>query len=245
MSKKTWPLMIPRITFALFFPFFFAGCATAWEEPAVLAPEARPARPDRTPEQREKLRSDSRGAAMLGWYDLRQFRERNDPYYLNSAIRTFNYCWSFDSENFQSYWGWGIIRGEQATLPEFADRREQYLSQSVELLRMARMYAPADQQFRLAMDLANAKTGLGWFYRSAGKAAEAETPLAESRELLQAVRQTHPAEGRAYYLLAANAFYRGEIAEARQWAEQARGHGAALSPDFQRDLDNAGKGDGK
>ncbi len=234
-----------RITFALVLPLVCAGCATTWEEPAVLAPETRPAKPDRTPEQREKLRSDSRGAAALGWYNLRQFRERNDPYYLQSAIRIFNYSWNFDPENFQSYRGWGIVRGEQATLPEFADRREQYLCQSVELLRMARMYAPADQQFRLAMDLANAKTGLGWFYRSSGKAAEAEASLKESRELLQSVLQTHPAEGRACYLLAANAFYRGEIAEARQWAEQARRLGAELSPDFQRDLDNAGKSDGK
>lgn len=69
----------------------------------------------------KKYQRLSEESAKLGWnYLNRYFNKENlipafNKSYVGDAMRNFNYCWSLNNQNYQAYWGAGVVRGVQAT----------------------------------------------------------------------------------------------------------------------------------
>ena len=194
----------------------------------------------------------SEDSAHMGWWRLSNYHKRANfiPGFeksdLKYAMQNFNYCWSFNSENYQAYWGAGVIRGEQATLTDDPEFIEKYLKQSIEFMHIAFKHnVPAKQVNNLNMDLANSYNGLGAFYLQMSKPELTKTNLESARKLLLDVTQKEPENGRALYLLAVTAFYQGNFAEAKRLAEQSLSKHYKVPEDFLKDLAEKSSGVGK
>ena len=190
----------------------------------------------------------SKECAISGWYYLGSYFNKNSWIpetlipsinwsYVAQAMECFNDCWFFDNENYQAYWGAGVVRGVQATFTDDPLLAEKYLKQSAEFMLMAMKHnVPANQVNNLNIDLANAYNGLGAFYVKTSKKELADAYLASAREILFDVTKKEPQNGRAFYLLAATSFYQGKYAEAKQLAEQAKNKHFKVPDDFLKDL---------
>lgn len=208
-----------------------------------------------------KYKRLSNESAQLGWYYLRSYFNKDsfvpavNRSYIADAMQNFNWCWSFDNDNYQAYWGAGVVRGVQATLTDDPALAEKYLKQSVEYLSLAmKHHVPENQINNLNLDLANAHNGLGAFYLQASKKeldisnaggafyaqapkkALAETNLNSAQTILLAVIKKEPENGRAFFLLAATSFYQGKYDEVKQLAEQAKNKHYKVPDDFLKDL---------
>ncbi|MFA7231783.1 MAG: hypothetical protein WC071_10985 [Victivallaceae bacterium] len=181
--------------------------------------------------------------AQLGWYYLGSYFNKHsfipaiNRSYIGDAMQDFNWCWSFDNENYQAYWGTGVVRGVQATFTDNPLLAEKYLKQSVDFLLMAmKHHVPANQLNRLRLDLANAYNGLGAFYLQASKKKLTDANLKFAREILLDVTKKEPENGRAFFLLAATSFYQGKYDKAKQLAKEAQNRHFKVPEDFLKEL---------
>ena len=81
--------------------------------------------------EREKFNELSDKYAMQGWYQM-LYSPNPD---LDRAAESFNLCLRYNPDNYNAYWGLGVLRGLQAELI-FADP-ENCLKESIELLTEA------------------------------------------------------------------------------------------------------------
>ena len=241
MQKK---MIISMLSFSLFIMIIECGCSSI-PEPDFLTKVPSKCMASNEKEQiKDKNLSDQ--SAGLGWsyladyFNKTSFVEAVNESNLAYAMRDFNYCWSFNSENYQAYWGAGVVRGVQATLTDDYTLAEKYLQQSVEFMQMAMKHQVPDSQLNhLRLDMANAYNGLGAFYRQQGKKALSATNLDQAQTLLRQVIEKDPENGRAYYLLAATAFYQERYPEAERLAKLAQKKHFKVPDDFLQDI--AGK----
>lgn len=107
--------------------------------------------------------------------------------------------------NYNVYWGWGIIRGIHATMTKDQHLTEQYLLQSVDFLSMVPNYdCPVAELDSLNLDLANAYNLLGAFYMETAEKDKALAALDKAKKLLDTLHNENPKNGRTLYLLAIN-----------------------------------------
>lgn len=180
----------------------------------------------------------SNQSAYDGWQCLRDYHMRGGRIFdLEMAMRFFNHCWSFNPNNYNAYWGIGIIQGERATLSKDEKEIETYMKQSVEfILKAKELNLPLNETNRLLLDLANAYNGQGHFNQLAGKKSAAIDSLMKSAELLDKVIKEEPENGRAYFLKAANLFYQEDYKDAQKMVIKAQGNGFVVPEDFIKDL---------
>ncbi len=244
-----FPNMIMVIGLAVILLAVCSGCSSV-PEPDFLA-DAPIGNKEYREANKMKHKIISEESAGLGWSYLGSYFNKdswipeslipsiNRPN-IAYAMECFNYCWSFDHENYQAYWGAGVVRGEQATFTDDPLLTEKYLKQSVEFMLMAeKHHVPANQTNNLNLDLANSYNGLGAFYLQTSKKELADANLNSAQALLLDVTKKEPENGRAFYLLAVTSFYQGKYAEAKQLAEQAQNKHFKVPDDFLKDL--AGK----
>jgi len=237
------------------------GCGSV-PDPAFLA-DTQNDHKDHSGADQMKYKGLSQESAKLGWSYLAAYFNKNsfvpaiNRSYIADAMQCFNWCWSFDNENYQAYWGAGVVRGVQATFIDDRFLIEKYLKQSVEFMLLAmKHHVPAEQINNLSLDLANSYNGLGEFYLQVSKEEFdiykganafyaqsfkkelADTNLNSARTILLDVIKKEPENGRAFFLLAATCFYQGKYAEAKQLAEQSQNKHFKVPDDFLKNLSN-------
>jgi len=213
------------------------GCVK-WPEPAILneAPYPIP----KTEVKKKEAEYHSMSCANLGWSDLKKnYVSSQDVYYLKSAGELFNWAWKADTKNYYTYWGWGVIRGYQSEFAEKPSQAETYLKQSIQFLKLAKKYdvSHKDQcNIDLDLDLANAYNGLGAFYLKVNNNTESTKALDSGEKLISTVLQQAPKNGRAYFLLSVNFYYRQNYHEAKVNADNAQKYQFKVSPDYLKEL---------
>lgn len=184
--------------------------------------------------EREKFNELSDKYAMQGWYQM-LYSPNPD---LNRAAESFNLCRRYNPDNYNAYWGLGVLRGLQADIP-FSDS-EDCLKESIELLTEAmQKNIPEEEINNLKMDLANAYNGLGAYYREKGadnSACDKKPPLTEAQNILKEIIAAEPGNGRACYLAAVNAFYQDNIPLAREYSVKAQELKFPVDPEFLEEL---------
>ena len=234
----------PSIIMVLGFALLLLGCVgcSSVSEPAFLT-DAPNDNKDHSVADQVKYKGLSNESAQLGWYYLGSYFNKDsfvpavNKSYIANAMECFNYCWSFDNENYQAYWGAGVVRGVQATLTDDPLLAEKYLKQSIEFMLLARKHhVPANQSNNLSLDLSNSYNGLGAFYLQTSKKELADANLELARTTLLDVIKKEPENGRAFFLLAATSFYQGRYGEVKQLADQAKNKHYKVPDDFLKNL---------
>lgn len=225
--------MIKKLFFigcALAVMLSFAGCMK-WEEPEMLDKNYKdtPFRAQNREKNREKDIIYGQASAQSGWSWLHEYlRTKNNTFYLKNAGRMFNMCWFFDPQNYNSYWGWGIVMGERATLANEKEA-EKFLISSLELFQLAsEKDIPATEKSKFQLDWANACNGMGAYDKQNHNIEKSQIILNKGKSLLLDVLQEYPKNGRAYFLLSVNYYYRGDVSQAKQYANQALEYGFQL-----------------
>lgn len=179
---------------------------------------------------KEQLQYFSKATAQLGWQYLFQ---KNDPV---TAMKRFNQAWLQNPQNYEAYWGFGIIRGMQAESSD-KSKTEKYLNESADFfLKAIKCEVPANLVNRLHLDLANSYNGLGVFYQHEKKQAMSEDFFNKAKTILVKITKEEPENGRAFFLLSANYFYSGKYDEAKKQAETAENKHFKLPEAFVREL---------
>ena len=233
-----------RIIFKLIMALLLAVCAGCnyLQDPAFLTGTTI-SRNNYTKSELIRYNALSNECANLGWSDLSKYFNNHswipaiNKSYIGDAMRTFNMAWEFNPENYQVYWGSGIIRGVQATLVNDEIMTERYLKQSISFMLIAKKKKiPNSQKYRLNLDLANGYNGLGAFYLKYSKVKLANKNFELARDLLLDVTKNKPDNGRAFYLLAVTLFYQGKYKESKQKLDQAIAKGFKVPEDFLKNL---------
>lgn len=200
------------------------GCINI-EEPVFLTQK-----PDWNVRLKDITRSDL--AARDGWRCLNIYLKEGDLLKLESAMSYFNCCWRFNPNNYNSFWGIGIIRGIQATSEDHPDQVEIYLNQSVEFIQKAQtLHPPENETDNISLDLINAYHGLAHFYAKAHPSLSAEY-FQKAEKLLNKVIEEEPTNGRAYFLKAVNLYYQGNVEKAREYVKKAQSNNFSVPDDF-------------
>ncbi len=173
----------------------------------------------------EISKETSQKACNKGWNLL--FQDNNKI----KAMDEFNKAWRFDPDNFQAYWGSGIIYGMVAN--ENSSSCEQYLKDSIRLLEKSLELVVAHAAKRnVTFDLVDAYNRIGIFYLNATNKEKADFYFAKSENILVHMIKEDPSLGRAHYLLAIVFFYNRDISQAVKEAELATKNGFMLPDDF-------------
>ncbi len=221
---------IYALSFAL---LLLTGCTNPLGEPDFLQQ-----RPEKLVKNDVDLET-SKTLARQGWDSLIKYMYSAEPDIDDfiQAQESFNGCWELNSKDYNVYWGWGVIRGLQATMTDEQPLRQDYLSQSVKFLFMVPKYGcPASELGNLDVDIANAYNQLGKFYLLIGELENATVALERAKALLKKQEPTNLQVGRILYLLAVNHFYLNEVEDAIQYAEKAHEENYPVPEDFQKEL---------
>lgn len=217
----------------------FCGCMK-WEEPTMLDKNYKdtPFRAANREKNRAKDIISSQQCAQSGWYYLHEYKRHKWTSSLKNAGRMFNFCWRFDPENYNSYWGWGIVMGERASLVNEKEA-EKFLISSLDLFQVAsQKEIPPAEKNNFYMDWANVYNGVGAFFAQNGDIAKSVSDLNKGKILLLDVLKKDPTNGRAYFLLSVNYFYHNDITNAKQYADKALEYKFALPPEYVEALES-------
>ena len=167
----------------------------------------------------------------------RGLRENNPDLY---AIRArLDNAWSRDPGWFEPYWGWGIFRLVQAGQTQPSLFTVECFTDSVRYLFMARSMDsfPDDEKLNIDMDIANSLNGLGACLLVLKEKDQANRALVHARDILaSATPLTEDSKPRYFELQAYCMFYLGDIAAAKEAANEALKYGASLPEDFMAEL---------
>ena len=179
--------------------------------------------------------------AKNGWSALNLYRTNHDLTNLAYAKHVFDCCWLYNRDNYNAFWGWGIVRTEDAKRESDPEKIEQRLLDAVRYMEKAAIMSslPDAERTNLRLDLSNALNGLGSFYLQAGKPDSARMYLDEAFTLLETMLKSEPENCRIYEMLAFNAYYRKQYELARTYRTKAESLGAVFDPEFLNDLENA------
>lgn len=177
----------------------------------------------RTPNFSQNKEASS-SAAKLGW----QYYYKGD---LDTAIKRFNQAWMSDTNNVDTFWGFGLVMGQRAS----SEDPETNLKESIRFLQMAKEKSPANGQ--ISGDLAFSHTILGHFFKTEQKNGKlAGEHFAEAGQLFADAFKADP----KYPPIVANwsvfYFYTGNYQKAKNKADEAIGMGYEFSPDYISDL---------
>lgn len=225
------------IVFALcFFIMQLTGCR--WfivEEPYPISGEL-PIPRTRQLTDAEKAHCDSLSdeSAKLAW----SVYGRND---FIQAMWRFNMAWELNPNNYQAYWGFGLIQGKRASKSKNPDFSRKYFKQSVRFLTKALELAPNEKKNFIKLDLANALIGSGAIELHFSKQLKAKKHLRKAIELLQQVVKVDMGNARAYYLLSTSHAFLGKINTkdlelAREYALKAEVFGYKISETYKKDI---------
>lgn len=188
----------------------------------------------------EKVRFEtlSNDNAKLGWHDIFEgYYKSRDISDLKSAAMFFNYSWQWNPDNYNAYWGWGIIRGLQAELAPDPQTVEIRLNESIGFLQQTKDCAlPDGEADNLDLDLANAYNSLGSFYLGQHRPQAAAAVLNDAKTILESILGRRPNHGRACYLLAANCLSRRDLAGAKLNAQNAVRNGFKIPESFLKEI---------
>lgn len=217
----------------------FCGCMK-WEEPTMLDKNYKdtPFRAANREKNRAKDIISSQQCAQSGWYYLHEYKRHKWTSSLKNAGEMFNFCWRFDPENYNSYWGWGIVMGERASLVNEKEA-EKFLISSLDLFQLAsQKEIPPAEKNNFYMDWANVYNGVGAFFAQNDDTAKSLSALNKGKILLLDVLKKEPTNGRAYFLLSVNYFYHNDITNAKQYADKALEYKFALPPEYVEALES-------
>jgi len=96
----------------------------------------------------EDYKRRAQEVSQLGW---KYFNEG----LLDTAIKRFNQAWLFDPNNFQVWWGFGVIMGNRGK----NENNDKYFLDSIKYLEKA--ITLSDDNYRIMIDLATAYTNFG------------------------------------------------------------------------------------
>lgn len=169
------------------------------------------------------------------WRDINDYLATKKYTFLVEAAESFNNAWQYNTDNYEVYWGWGVITGIKAEDRLFVWERIRGLKVSRELLEKA-VNCSQEPDEQLLLDLANAMTMLGASYISNGESQLAEENLNASRVILDKIAiQTTPSP-RVWGLLAYNAFYRCDYELSRKYVNEAEVKYAPVEKGFVAEL---------
>lgn len=191
----------------------------------ALSAKSPPTADDLAQYSRETAQQLSEEACDKGWDLLYQ---KNDKI---RAMDEFNKAWRLDPNNFQAYWGCGLVYGMIAD--EKGNRCEQYLQDSIKLLEKSRELVVADAAKRnVTTGLVDAYNKIGVFYLDRDNKDQADIYFAKSKQLLLDIIKADPSYGYAHYLLSTVFFYQHDFSQAVKEAELAEKNGYTLPDDF-------------
>lgn len=166
---------------------FVAGCTELLSrDPAFVEPEKAVLIADGDTAQNGLL---SYGNLVKdGWdslYDLSN--PRFGDYSLIGAQDFFNLAWERNQSGYDSYWGWGVIRVEQANRTYCSWKVERYLREGVSYMVLAgnNDTFPEEHRNALNLDLARGYCLLGQYYSRCGKASDARKCINRANALLR------------------------------------------------------------
>ena len=179
-------------------------------------------RKEYTEAQINHYNSYSRAAASSAWWRVRDYTfVRSVKYfYLCTAMRMFNKTLSFNPNNYQGYWGLGIVRGLQAERKINIDKKEQYLKDSIYFMKKALLMHSGEQKYRMQLDLITRYNALASYYREKNNPKMAEI-LHKAEILVKQLAAIHPEDGRVFFLWTVILLEKGSIDEARDKAVKA------------------------
>ena len=163
-----------------------------------------------------------------GWKLL--FQDNNLP----SAMDEFNKAWRFNPENYQVYWGSGIIcsiQGENKSVDQ-----EKFLNQGITLLKKALDLSDKNNRNDIALDLANAYNGLGVMMLNNENRPKAIQLFDQSQEILNSVIKEDSKNGRAHFLLSVTYFYKSDLSNAKREAKLALNDNFKIPEEYLEEL---------
>ncbi|MGN1364704.1 MAG: tetratricopeptide repeat protein [Victivallis vadensis] len=159
-----------------------------------------------------------------GWKLL--FRDKNLP----SAMNEFNRAWRFNPDNYQVYWGSGIICSIQGEIKSLD--QEKFLNQGIVLLEKALNLSNSNDRSNIAVDLANAYNGLGVMMLNNENPRKALQLFDKSQEILSSVIEKNSKNGRAHFLLSVTFFYKSDFSNAKREANLALNNGLKIPEEY-------------
>ena len=163
-----------------------------------------------------------------GWKFL--FQDMNLP----SAMNEFNKAWRFNPDNYQVYWGSGIICSIQGEIKS-ADQ-EKFLNQGIILLKKALDLSENNNRNNIALDLANAYNGLGVMMLNNENRPKAIQLFDQSQEILSSVIKKDSKNGRAHFLLSVTYFYKSDLSNAKREAKLALKNNFEIPEEYLKEL---------
>ena len=181
----------------------------------------------------KRFKKNSILCASSGWSDLYLYKTYGNTYYLEQSAKNFNDCWKYDPENYNSYWGWGIVIAEARACGRTSER----LLTALKLFKMAKAKGiPAEEQANFDLDLANLYNGLGAYSILSGKSSAAAEYLKLSRDLLLPLLKENTSLGRASFLMSVNYFFRNDFRQAEKFIQKAAEAKFPIPESYQKDL---------
>ena len=177
--------------------------------------------------------------AFSGWKKIQIAFSGGEPSMdqLQKAAEFFNKCWEFDHENYNAWWGWGIVFGLMAE----TDMRWNALAHLQDCIKCFEMAPvkniPEEEWANFYMDFANACNGLGAYYKSEKENEKAGEILDRGRNLLTDIlSKDRNVPGRFFFLLSVNCFYRDDYIQAQYYMQQAEGKNFSVPDSYQKEL---------
>ena len=186
----------------------------------------------------KRFKNLSKTCASLGWSSLKSYHMHGKyMYQLEQAANNFNDCWKYDSENYNSYWGWGIIFSILAEKETQKDALNNLLN-SIKCFELTPVKnIPNDELVNFYMDWANVYNGLGAYYKKEQRNEDTKKMLDLSKDiLLKLLDKKTNASARIYFLLSVNYFYRDDYIQANYYMQKAKEGSFSIPSLYEREL---------
>ena len=187
----------------------------------------------------EKARYLSTAALEMGWERVKQYQMGKDKklWLLIAAGDNFNVCWTFDPDNYQSYYGWAIVYGMRAEQECSNEETEFFLTNADRMFQMASEHnIPSCQETIFYLDWANLCNGIGSFYCHIDEQQKSSQYLNKAKSFLEKILKQSPDNGRAYFLLSVNCFYKKNFSQAKDLVRKASALGFDVPDNYMDDL---------
>jgi|GEM_PF-3590478 len=188
-----------------------------------------------TPYNIAQAQAMSRDAMRLGWFALLKQQDTRE------AMARFNQAWVTDPENYEVYWGFGMVENAKAFV-----RGEDTAARLQEAAKwQTKAYLMGHKDIRVLLDLTNTYNQLGYYYQATkGDDKAIDDALARGEGCARKCCQVEPKNARAHFLFAANLYYQKRYQEAWQETQVAQSLGFTVPVKFIANL-NKHMGDNK
>ena len=230
-------MKVNYIIFSILLLLFGIGGCTSWEDPVMqsgtaLVPENE--------EERARFHYFSIISAQSGWYNLMDaYARSNNELYLKLAARSFNRSWRWNPENYNAYWGWGVIRGFQTYHTSDPAKIEELLKQSISFFEQALEHSiPDDKKNRLFLDMAYSYRTLGVLWAKMHDNEKSLSFMNKAKELIDIVLKNDPQNARGYFFLSVHYYDQKNYKMAKLNADKAAEYGYEVTEGYKKDLNS-------